>query len=289
MKSLLFIIVFTLLGISRASAQTYPIFITDEGHIVIEVTLNGSKNANFILDTAAGATVLSSKTFKKIEQSAESIGFFTGFRHDGDRIDGEIFKIPSISIGNISQKNVLVGVYPPLDDYGVDGLISLKFFEDNPFAIDFKNRTIQFYTTSTIPKNIDIQVPIQLKKHRDISLDMFIPIRLNDKLTVQAEFDTGSGYNVFLVNPHFIEALDLDITHAEISTYTTPISQNELKDTNLALNSVQVGNSQSPIISKNITATFREGLIYEALIGSSLFSDKKILIDIPNKTFSILK
>lgn len=289
MKSLL-LSAFAFLFIIRPSyAQEFPLFITEHGHILTEVTLNDTLKANFVLDTAAGITVLSAKTFEKVKDIAEETGYFTGFRHDGDRITAPIYQIPSISISDITQRNVSIGVYPPLDDYGIDGLISLTFFEEKPFSIDFRNKTLSLMNSqelSQLAENSTV-LPISLQKKAGVSLDIFIPICLNNRVEVLAEFDTGSGYGSFLINPYYIKKLGLDESEAETRSYTTPISQTKLTDTIYSLDSIGICSGENTPQQTDAAVTFRENLIYEALIGSALFKDRKITIDIPGQRFFI--
>lgn len=270
---------------SVSDAQEYPLSISDEGHLLVEVTLNDTIQANFILDTGAGAVVLSAKTFDKIADSSEKAGYFTGFRHDGDRLDGIIYKIPSVSIGRIAATNVLAGIYPPLDDYGVDGLLSLKFFEDKPFTIDFKNKKIAFLDKQGLDSVLikSVSIPISLESHTDVSLDMFLPICLNGKVKMKAQFDTGSGYGAFVINPYFMEELSLDSSMGKAKLYTTPISHRQIRDVVLPLQSVAIGDLQDLAMLRDVSAVFREGLIYEALIGSEIFRNSSVTIDIPNR------
>lgn len=274
---------------NQISAQEFPIFITDQGYIVTEVTLNDSIKANFMLDTAAGVTVLSSTTFGKIEESAEVSGYFTGFRHDGDRIDAEIYELPSVSVGNTQQTDVTIGVYPPLDDYGVEGLIALTYFEDKPFSIDFRNQTLSFVSDDELEQfaRESTVLPIRIQRKGGVSLDIFIPVCLNESVKVLAEFDTGSGYGGFLVNPYFIDTLQLDSEESETQQYTAPISGTVLTDTIYPIDSIGLCTSTEGLTKRNATVTFRENLIYESLIGSELFKDRKITIDIPGKRFLI--
>ena len=271
------------------NAQEYPIHVTEQGYILVEVQLNEQTKANFILDTGAGLTVLSTKTFNQIKEVAKPEGYFTGFRHDADRIDGEIYKLPSLSIGDIKAKNIIIGVYPPLDDYGIDGLISLKFFENHPFTIDYVRQKLillKEQELESLTKNMTV-FPLSIHQHKDITLDIFISICLNDKVSLDAEFDTGSGHHTLLINPYFLKALQLDPNQLEESTYTTPISGKNLKDLTSNINKVSLCGDNNLVTQNKLAATFREGLIYEALIGSGLFKDRAISIDIPGKRFIV--
>ncbi len=287
LTSLAFIVL--LLSGFIAKSQEYPIYITDEGHMVVEVNLVDTIKGNFILDTGAGVNVLSTSMFDKVKKYAEKAGYFTGFRHDGDRLNGELFTIPSMSVGEFIQNNPIVGIYPPLDDFGIDGLLSLKFFEDQPFTIDFKQSKLVLAkeVAQDIQADGSFTLPISVKQHADILLDIFIPIRLNDEITMLAEFDTGSGYGAFIVNPGYVKELELDTASAVAQPYVTQLSGEKRTDYIYTLNSIMIGEGSASLRKENVRTIFREGLIYNALMGSGMFRDMKITIDIPNRIFVV--
>ena len=279
--SFILVFIFTL----PIAAQEYPITITEQGYIFMEVTLVGNVKANFMLDTGGGGVFLSGKTFEKIKNQTASAGLFTGFRHDGERLDGEVFTIPSIAIGDISQTNIISGVYPPLDEYGIEGLVGLKFFENTPFTIDFKNKILRFENSQSLQKleSANKSIPISFATLPDFTIDMFIPICINGKTKIRAEFDTGSGYNLLLINPFYIEKLELDTSGVTPIDHITPITKKKLIDYQFSLESVELCESEMSSGLENATATFREDLIYEGLIGCGMFKDKALTIDIPHK------
>lgn len=273
------------LSINKNSlGQSVPLKFDDGGDIFVTVTINDSIKTDFLLDTGGGMNVLSNKIFQKIKSTAKFHGVETGFRHDGERLDGEVYEIPSMSIDKYKLQDVLTGMYPPLDDYGIDGIISLKFFEHKPFTIDFKNKILTMETDKSmksIEKNSQM-VPILLDIFSDWAIDMYIPLELNNSIIVKAEFDTGSGYNGFVMNPYYMKMLGLDSTNTKKQNYTTPVTQTPLHDYIGNISSVKLKGVNSTEIT-NKSSLFRENMIHQALIGSAMFKDKSITIDIQNK------
>ena len=263
-------------------SQTVPIVIDNNGFIFIDVTINDSVKSKFLLDTGGGLAVISKKLSQKLG-SMKDAGYFTGFRNDGDRIDAELFYLSSISFGNFKVTNVKSAIYPPLDDYGMDGVISMKEFENTPFTIDFKNSTLTIEDRESMKKieeNAE-PIPIELDIQRDVSLDIFVPLTLNNKIKIMAEFDTGSGYDLLLVNSYFMQKLEIDSSSAPKESYNTS-SGSTITDYKATINNFKYYNSQK-LSSDNKSARFRRGLIYEGLIGSAMFKDKILTIDIPDK------
>ena len=278
------LIIFLILAYYSSKAQEYPLMITPEGYILVSVTINDDIPANFILDTGAGVNVVSQKLFDRIETNTTQKAYFTGFRHDGDRLDGIIYEIPSIAIGDKKLNNALIGIYPPLDNFGIDGLLSLKFFEDKPIKIDYLNSKLIFLDMETLEKQ-DNQVkilPISLSNHRDIALDMSIPVCINDSLIINAEFDTGHGFGPLIMNPYYIESLNLDTLKSKRQAYTKALSGSTTSDYIFQLPINIICNND--LLEKQ-TVIFREDMIYEGLVGSSLFKEGTVIIDVPGKKF----
>lgn len=267
-------------------AQEYPIHLMEEGHIVVGVTINDSISANFLLDTGAGIMVLSGKLYGRIKDKVKPAGFHTGFRHDGDKVSGEIYQIPSFAIGEVKVENLKAGVYPPLDGMGIDGLISMKFFENKPFTIDYANSKLIFRDNEAL---VDLSakgeiIPLAFHCNLDVSLDISMPLCINGEVRVNAQFDTGSGHELYLVNPFFMEALGMNDSNTEKSIYTTPITGTKITDHISKGNMLSICGTAK---SANTSLIFREGLIMEALIGSGLFKNGTVTIDIPKKRFIV--
>jgi len=248
------------------SQEKLPITINDYGLIFIKAKVN-NEIGTFILDTGSGAHVVSQKFYSKIKNSTKEDGVYTGFRHNGERIDLKVYKARSISVRSLIQTNPFIGVYPKLDEYGIDGLVSLKLFEENAFTIDFVNKQVIIETVeslSQIEKTAEI-LPIQFDRERDKVLDMFVTICINDSVSLQAEFDTGSGYETFFLNKYYADKFNLQLD----SLKRTNISKLIFCGSNLSI--------------ENKPTTIKDDLIYEGLIGSGLFRNKRLTIDIPNK------
>src|SRR5690606_15903768 len=127
-------------------------------------------------------------------------------------------------------------------------------------TIDFMNLQIILETDESLfelEKLSEIH-PILFDSERDLVLDMFIKICLNDSVSLLAEFDTGAGFETFLLNKFYADKLNLTL--------------DSLNNTNC-----KISLCGSEIISDNKkSATVKDDLIYEGLIGSGLFKNSKL-------------
>ena len=286
-KKLFLSTLIVIIGLKQIHSQEFPIHVIEEGQIIVQVTLNDSISVNFILDTGAGINVLSGKIYEKIKTTTYESGFITGFRHDGDRLDGKLYTIPSIAIGSQKVMNSETCVFPPLDAMGIDGLLSLKFFENKLFAIDYASNKLIFFNENDFKETIKnkTKIPIELINHGDRILDMMIPITLNENTKLYALFDTGSGHNTIILHPYYLEKLKLKSEILNESSYKKMISGEQKRQWITEINTLKLTGSDK--IVNQPTILFKEDLIYEGLIGSRLFADGKIFFDIENKTLYI--
>lgn len=281
--TLIFVSLFALLNLN-VNAEEYPLQITPEGFIFISVEIIEGEKSNFLFDTGAGLTVVSGKMFNKIKNISTESGVFTGFRHDGDRLDGKLYTIPKMKLAGITKENVELGVYPPLDAYNIEGLVSLKFFEDRAFTIDFKNSKLIIHDEKELKKleKEGEKIEIYPVIHGKTAIDVQIPLCVNG-ITMDAEFDTGSGYGTLILNPHFINKLKLTKEKCVTREYRKPISRMLTIDSCWKVSDINICGNSNDYKLNEFEATFRRDLIYEALIGSEIFRGKSVTIDIPNR------
>jgi len=273
------------------SQDTILMHVTDgRGFLIVDVLVNDSIEAKFILDTGGGLEIVSGDFFNRIKDSAVPEGIFTGFQSVGSRVDLELFRIPSIQIGNHKVEDIIIAPFPPLDQLtGISGLISMKMFEKMAFTIDIAGEKLILETDRSLKEIAKQAESITIYEHKqiNITLDIFVPVRLNDKIDIMAEFDTGSGLDLIMLNPYYLKTLNIDTLSDDV---TISIFKNIYgHDQSRYITSLpSVGITGSTLIHKeNVEVTFMEELIYEGLIGSGLFRNNLLTIDYPNRRILI--
>jgi hypothetical protein len=283
MKRIVFLLVLVLAGYYGWSQEVIPFQLTPNGHIVVPVRLNEVHTGYFIFDTGAGGHVVGSKFFDKVKADASFVAIGTGFRHNGDRVDVEGYRIRSISMGSLMEKSPLIGFFPALDQYGVDGLISAKLYENRPITIDYVKKEIRIENAESmkaISRNAG-SVPLYFHKMTDRFLDMFIELKLNDSISCQAEFDTGSGFFRPLINPFYMKMLGIDSESADVKvSVEQDLTPGKSVTHETSISSISLAGLNDVRLDQPMVA-FKEKLIYDGLVGSLMFKNKVITIDIP--------
>jgi hypothetical protein len=264
-------------------AQVIQFKLNEDSNIVVSGNFNDTLQANFVFDTGGGLNVISNKFFQKIKNTAVFQHYFTGFRHDGDRIDLEIYRFPSLSIGNYKIQNVQVGVTDLLDQWNMDGIVSLVNFAKQPITIDYCKRYLKIEppnSIKTITKS-SRQIPIKLHRFNDISLDIFVTVCIRGK-KLDLEFDTGSSPGDILINSKFLSQLGIDTTKTRNDNLFTPFSRRQFRRFVATIDTVNYCDLPFEPM-RNIRVDFKQGLIFDGIIGAGYFKDRVITIDIASQ------
>lgn len=269
---------------STCVAQVIPFSTNDEGYIIVSAKFNDSVDAKLVFDTGGGINVVSNNFFQKIKRGAQFQHYYTGFRHDGDRIDVEVYQVPSLNIGSFELKNVMVGVTAILDGWNMDGIISLINFEKTPVTVDYNKKKLIIETPTSLHKKARSAqtLPIKLHQFGNLSLDIFVPVCINGSTSLDMEFDTGSLPEDVIVNSKFLDVLRIDTSKTRNETIFTPFTSTSLRRYITTIDSVQYCSLIYPSL-KNIRVDFKQNLIYDGIIGAGYFRELSFTIDIPNK------
>lgn len=164
--------------------------------VVVPVELNGLE-ARFVVDSGIGLTVVRD-TFAGCLPSGES---FTGKRMSGQEVTIPLGVAPSLRFGEFEQRDVEVGLLDmrsfPDALADVAGFLSLAFFAETPFTVD--------YPLGRIVVGAPVEgVELPCRVDRDgPSVAMNLPLTLPDGRSIEVEVDMGS--DALILDERFLE------------------------------------------------------------------------------------
>jgi Aspartyl protease len=250
----------------------------------LPVSTGGAEAGQFVLDTGAGITVLSQKLVDKL--GGKPAGEFTGFRLTGERINLHVFVIPELRIGSVTEKNVEVAGWDGLDQFHLDGMISLDFFRNRPFTLDFKNSRFIFESPTTLArrKARATAIPVRFDDLRGMSLDLFAPFRIGSH-EAECEVDTGSqGYIVAI---RYMALIDITPQSPGVVAHEyTTILGNKGTRYNAPLPSITL--DDRPEIGIAPAHALFEDIIYDCDVGIDFWKGRIVTFDIPRKQILVI-
>ena len=171
--------------------------------VTVPVRLNG-KERRFVLDSGIGLNLV-----RDTVEGVAAIGrSFTGRRMSGQEVTSPLGIASSLEFGGIAQEEVEVGLidlsgFPP-QLAEIDGFLSLAFFTDLPFTVDYAERTIRAGSDG------DDGLVIAIEVERDgPSVDVFMPLTIPGGRSILVEVDMGS--DCLILDERFAAEVGVDI------------------------------------------------------------------------------
>ncbi len=157
--------------------------------VTVPVGVDDRHEARFILDSGIGPSIVSASV-------AERLGLvtgpttFSGRRMSGQEVTLPLAELASLRFDDLRREHVAVGVldmsgFPP-EVAEIDGFLSLAFFDDTPFTVDYRRGIVGLGAP-------DGGVSAALEVERDgPSVTVFMRLVLPGGRTAWVEVDMGS-------------------------------------------------------------------------------------------------
>lgn len=234
----------------------------------IKVTID-NKEYNFLFDTGAGITIVSPKILEIINKKQH--GRSVGYRMNGERVEMMLCDSIQISIGGKTFLHPTVGVFDvmtllPKDFKPLDGVISLKTFENSLISLQLNKDKIIIETKKSFRKKVKKAYRLSSKFANGLTgqeLNIFLAIQQNDKPFW------------FLLDSGNIAATI--ISDSASKSFYTPNKKNGFQS------GLKLGNE---IIISN---TIIKDIIYDGALSFEFIKQSEFLISFPEKKIHLIK
>ncbi|MFH1771910.1 MAG: retropepsin-like aspartic protease [Candidatus Omnitrophota bacterium] len=113
------------------------------GGIVVNALLDRSVRANFLVDTGATHTTISSDIARRLGRSPEKdTAYFFATVADGRKAKAYPLILESLRVGGVEMQNVEAAVLEGQESLGVDGLLGMNFLGNFVMEIDSKSNKL---------------------------------------------------------------------------------------------------------------------------------------------------
>jgi hypothetical protein len=165
--------------------------------VTVPVTINGSVESRFVLDSGIGLTLVSASLADTV--GCEPTGVtFSGRRMSGQKVDVPLAAPLTVACGELERRDDRIGIldlsgFPP-ELAAIGGFLSLAYFDNTPFTVDYRNGVVGFETPQTLAERVRAGRTIDVRVERDgPSVSVHMPLTLPGGWSVEVEVDMGSG------------------------------------------------------------------------------------------------
>lgn len=167
-------------------------FKRNDGHIVIEATINGQKGL-FYFDSGAG-NILFKNRIKT--DSFDKIGNLSSTDASGKKLEMAIVTIPSLKIANAEFKDLSFRLIDEFDFQCTDGIVGIIGYSAMRHAnwqIDYENQIIRF---SDKLNKLDVKGDKVALKINKFTYEPEVALQVNDTTSIYFTFDTGNAGSI---------------------------------------------------------------------------------------------
>jgi predicted aspartyl protease len=258
--------------------------------ILLPVEVNGEGPFEFILDTGAGTSLLSSELGEKL--GIKVIGSKEG-QSAGGAISVSLAKVNSLAVGSAQLSDVDVGLVDlshigKTVDAKIDGDLGYNFLKHFRVTLDYRKNEIRFDD----PKRFELAgqpaavTEVAMRLASPAKPLILVDVFANDSGPFQFALDTGTSTTA--ITPEL--AKQLGVASSPIGPATTGGAQVEV--TAGALQSFQVGGARIddlPVIVADFFAMLSNalGVKLDGIVGYNFLRNYKVALDYPNETMSL--
>lgn len=193
-----------------ASTYTTPLSYDPQGRPTAEVRVGGQGPFSFVIDTAAGATLLSAEIIAQLGLAPN--GMRARVQGASGAIDADLYTLPEVEIAGLRRER-LIGLQTPSDSASSAhhaGVLSVRAFADARLEFDFANGVLRIDTNAErapMANAMDVQF-----RHNMFAL---APVEIGG-VAATAVIDTGARRTV--ANTILREALGFAENDARLRT-----------------------------------------------------------------------
>lgn len=302
-------------GLAQAdeSPSSVPFRTGKKRAILLPVKVADSVDAEFRLDTGLGFNLISPALAKKLgieSSSSTKVHPVTG----GELELGQA-RLSSLAVGNEKETDVevLIGEprsFVPIDgDNKVDGILSLAFFRNHPFTLDYANQKVVLENSESLNKRKAAGKKVECRLSDELvvaSVNLMLMARPPDPekpgglAGILSTFSGGppdppkawvqvdTGCESLLLDSKLMFTLKIDATGANI-TETEPTDQNGLRYRSFASRLGKVELPDSGLVQEKSPVVFRK-LQAEGVMGQEfLRSYNAVTFDLPSSELIFTK
>ncbi|MBX9571446.1 MAG: retropepsin-like domain-containing protein [Candidatus Obscuribacterales bacterium] len=268
--------------------EAVPCVHVEKTHILrVPVTVNGTVNTYFILDTGAGVNLISKELAEKL--GAKKTGGYRGQRMSGQTIPIDMSRIDSLSFGGYTRKDLPMGLWNMKELFenepafaNIEGIVSLNFFKDCALTVDYQNNQAKVESSDSLAKLVSsgAVVPVKVSNKKKIDTSIMLRMQLPGDQNARCEVDTGSGS--LILHTRYMKSLGIDPNSGSVKTNSGKDETGHSYTRYFTKLNAKIHPVDAPTIVHTEPNVQFQKIIYDGLIGDEFLRNFTVTYDLPN-------
>ncbi|MBT9583337.1 retropepsin-like domain-containing protein [bacterium] len=298
---------------SPSSVPSVPFKIGKKRALLLPVKVADSIEAEFLLDTGLGFNLISPQLASKL--GIESTPNYKVRPVTGGELNLAQGRLSSLALGNQKEADQDVVIGEPRCFVGndgetkVDGILSLAFFRNHPFTLDYANQKVVLEDSDSLAKRKAAGLKVECRLS-DENVVASVPLTLQERAPdppnpggiagflssfgggapdpPRAWVQVNTGCENLLLDSKLMFTLKVDATGTNV-TETEPTDQNGLRFRSWATHLGKIEMVDNPTLTQEkATVVFRK-LLAEGVLGQDFLRRYTVTFDLPNSELIFAK
>jgi Aspartyl protease len=246
-------------------------------HLVTVPVRADGRDTRFILDSGIGLTLVTDRFAERLglEAGPET---FTGRRMSGQAVALPLATLPSLSCDGLRRDGVQVGVldtsgFPP-EVAELDGFLSLAFFAEAPFTVDYARRVVR---TGPVPAS-GTEVEIRIESDGP-DVTAFMPLVLPTGRTIEVEVDMGS--DVLILHDDLADEVGVALDDPRLEVVEGRDETGHAYTRRFGTARGRIHPAGAPAIAQDDPDVMFQAIRYDGLVGDAFLRRFVVTFDIP--------
>jgi len=257
--------------------------------ILLPVRVNDRGPFDFILDTGAGTSLLSSELAKQLETKV--IGSKEG-QSAGGKVSVSLAEVESLAVGETKLHDVDVGVVD-LAQIGktvgakIDGDLGYNFLKHFRVTIDYRDCEIRFDDRKRVEsfgRSAKMEVPIRLASPAKPLI--LVDVHANGRGPFQFAIDTGTSTTA--IAPELAKQLGIEGSPiGPVTTGGAPVDVRAGNIESFQLGGAKIDNMAAVVADFFTMLNAAIGAKLDGIVGYNFLRNYKVVIDYPGETLTL--
>ena len=237
-----------------------------------------------VLDTGIGPTILSAALCERL--GCEPTGdVFHGRRMSGQEVAVSLVRVDSLRLGSLERRDWEVGVldleeFPPeLAETG--GFLSLAFFGEQPFTVDYPDGDVVLESAETLAERLADGQAVEASVERDgPSVDVFLPLTIPGGRSISVEVDMGS--DALILDERFAVEVGVDLESEEVRRAEGTDETGGTFTRYFTTLPGSIHPTGAPAVVQERPEVMFQRIVHDGLVGDSFLRRQPVTYDVAN-------
>lgn len=252
-------------------------------HLITVPAAIGGVQTRFVLDSGIGPTIVADSLAEAAVVRPLGTSF-TGRRMSGQEVTLPLARASSLAVGDLEQDDLVVGMLDmssfPDEMRELGGFVSLAFFAETPFTVDYCRGEIVLETAASLAARRARGTELDLRLERDgPSLTAFCRLTLPNTRSIWTEVDMGS--DTLILDERLAPELGVDLSGTTVRAVEGVDETGHNFMRFFTRLDGRVHAEGAPGLAQEAPEVMFQRIIYDGLVGDAFLRRFAVTFDLP--------